>query len=80
MAKKSRRKQARSKKWNRANTMNFVAGVILAVSMILGSVLVFGSAAPSSSPQITPTPIVTTTTVPAVGAGATLTPVTTPTP
>ncbi len=85
MAKKARRatKKARSNKWSRANIMNYIAGGIVALSMVLGSVFVFGGApTPSQAPQ--PTPIITTvaptaTPVPAVSQGAT-TPTPQPTP
>ncbi len=73
MAKRSRvaAKKARSKKWSTANIMNYILGGIVALSMVLGSVFVFGGATPTSqAPQ--PTPIVATATpVPALSQGAT---------
>ncbi len=79
MAKRSRSaaKKGRSKKWSAANIMNLVLGGIVALSMVLGSIFVFGGATPSSqAPSVTPTPIVTT--APVLSQGATVTP--TPTP
>ncbi len=75
MAKRSRAaaKKVRSKKWSTANIMNYILGGIVALSMILGSVFVFGGATPSSqAPAVTPTPIVTT--APVLSQGATVTP------
>ncbi len=70
MPKKSRRVTARSRKWSSANIMNLVAGGILAVSMVCGSIFVFGGApSNSSSAQTQPTIVATATTVPALVAG-----------
>ncbi len=81
MAKRSRRQQqARNKKWSRANTMNYIAGVILAVSMILGTVFVFGGAQPSQQAYQPTAPVVVTAAPPAAQAAATNTPAPTPTP
>ncbi len=80
MPKKGRRTTGRSRKWSRANIMNLIAGGILAVSMVCGSIFVFGGAPQSnSSAQTSPTVVATATTVPAVVAG-TPTVVITPTP
>ncbi len=82
MAKKNKRQQTRSKKWSRANIMNYIAGLILAVSMVLGSVFVFGGVSTSNSAQSGPTTVATAvpTMASAVGAGATETPGATQTP
>jgi poly(3-hydroxybutyrate) depolymerase len=80
MSKKSRRPKGRSKKWSRANVLNYVAGAFVAVSMILGSVFVFGGVTPqSSAPPVTPT-IATSTPVPVIQENATPTPAVSPTP
>ncbi len=82
MPKKGRRARGRSK-WSRANIANLVTGAILALSMVLGSIFVFGGAAtPTASTPATSVPVAATTTaVPAVGAAATPTVVVgTPTP
>ncbi len=80
MPKKARRATGRSRKWSRANIMNLVAGGIVALSMVCGSIFVFGGAPqPNSSAQSQPTVVATATTVPAVSAG-TPTVVITPTP
>ncbi len=49
MPKKSRRQKGRSKKWSSANIANIVLGGIIAVSMILGSIFVFGGASYGSN-------------------------------
>ncbi len=76
MAKRSRaaaKKKGRSNKWSTANIMNYILGGIVALSMVLGSIFVFGGATPSSqAPALTPTPIVTT--APVVSQSATITP------
>jgi hypothetical protein len=71
---KSAAKKKRSNKWSTANIMNYVLGGIVALSMVLGSVFVFGGATPSAqAPQ--PTPIVATATpAPGVSSSATVTP------
>ena len=82
MAKKSKRAKGRSQKWSRANVMNLVLGGIVALSMVLGSIFMFGGTAPqANSTQPTPT-VVVTTQAPGVSQGATLTPTpaATPTP
>lgn len=56
MAKRSRRAKARSNKWSRANILNYIAGGFVAVSMVLGSVFVFGGVGTNSSAANTPTP------------------------
>ncbi len=74
MAKRSRAaaKKARSKKWSTANIMNYILGGIVALSMILGSIFVFGGATPTSqAPQPTATIVVTATPGPALSQGAT---------
>ncbi len=79
MAKKSRSasKKGRSNKWSAANIMNYILGGIVALSMVLGSIFVFGGASPNTQPPtVTPTPIVTI--APASAQGATVPP--TPTP
>ncbi len=74
MAKKSQRSsKKRSKKWSRANIMNFVLGGIVALSMVLGSLFVFGGASPSSQAPA-PTVVTVPTTAPVVSQGVTLTP------
>ncbi len=77
MPKKSKRARSkRSGKWSRANTLNFVLGGIVAVSMLLGSLFVFGGApTPSSSGSVvTPTAVVVqTTVVPGLQPGPTAT-------
>jgi hypothetical protein len=75
MPKKPRRRPNR--KWSRANIMNYVASAILGLSMVLGSIFVFGGVGNSStaSTQVTPTPIISTATpTSALGAGPTVTP------
>jgi hypothetical protein len=75
MAKRSKSaKKGRSNKWSTANIMNYILGGVVALSMVLGSVFVFGGATPSSqAPQ--PTAIVATATpVPALSQGVTMTP------
>jgi hypothetical protein len=80
MAKKSKRPKGRSKKWSRANIMNFVLGGVVALSMVLGSVFVFGGAAPQqSAPEATST-VVATAPAPAVQQNLTPTAAVTPTP
>ncbi len=71
MPKKGRRAKGRSRKWSRANIMNFVAGGIVAISMVLGSIFVFGGATPTASPQAASTAVVTQTSVPSVGSAGT---------
>ncbi len=67
MPKKSRRPKGRSKKWSRANAMNFALTAVIALSMVLGSIVVFGSAAPQpSAPAPTVPPIVATAAPPVV--------------
>ncbi len=82
MAKKSQRSsKKRSKKWSRANIMNYVLGGLVALSMVLGSLFVFGGASPSTQAPPPPTTIVAP--APAVSQGTTLTPTpvpATPTP
>ncbi len=82
MPKKGKRTKGRSHKWSSANIMNLVAGAIVALSMVLGSIFVFGGAPTpsSSSAQNQPTVVATQTTVPSVGSAATPTVVITPTP
>lgn len=80
MASKTKKGQ-KSKKWSGANTMNFVLGAIVAVSMVMSSIFVFGAAqnngtAPSqSAPQI-----INNTAVPSPTIGFTPTPAPTKTP
>ncbi len=77
MSKKSRRPKGRSKKWSRANVLNYVAGAIVAVSMILGSVFVFGGVTPQSAArQVTST----STPVPVIQENSTPSPAVSPTP
>lgn len=66
MPKKSRRPKGRSKKWSRANAMNFALTAVIAVSMVLGSIVVFGSAAPQPSAPAPTAPIVATSAPPPV--------------
>ncbi|MGE5140959.1 MAG: hypothetical protein ACM3JD_15950 [Rudaea sp.] len=76
MPKKSRRRGNRNK-WSRANILNYIASGILGLSMLLGSIFVFGGVGGPSSASTgpTPTPIVATITpTSAVGAGPTVTP------
>ncbi len=84
MPKKGKRARGKSTKWSRANIANLVTGGILALSMVLGSIFVFGGASstPSASAPPTSVPTVATATaVPAVGAAPTPTLVIgTPTP
>ncbi len=81
MPKKARRVKGRSNRWSSANIMNLVAGGIVALSMVLGSIFVFGGApTPNSSAQSQPTIVATATTVPSVGGAATPTVVISPTP
>ncbi len=80
MSKKSRRPKGRSKKWSRANVLNYVAGAIVAVSMILGSVFVFGGVTPqTAAPQATSI-APTSTPVPVIQQNSTPTPAVSPTP
>ncbi len=80
MPKKARRVKGRSNRWSSANIMNLVAGGIVALSMVLGSIFVFGGApTPSSSAQNQPTIVATATSVPSLNAG-TPTVVISPTP
>ncbi|HEY6042001.1 MAG TPA: hypothetical protein VIX58_07710 [Anaerolineae bacterium] len=79
MASKSRKgnvrpKQKQSKKWSRSNIINYVLGVFVALSMVLGSVFAFAPSSPRSvaaqTPIIdqlasTPTPSALVTPVPA---------------
>ena len=60
---KSQKKRGRSQKWSRANIANYVLGGIVAVSMLIGSVFMFGGTSPSASAPapttmnaVTPTP------------------------
>ncbi len=89
MAKKSKAPKGqkgakkRSQKWSRANIANFVLGGIVALSMLLGSVFMFGGVTPQNNNQSQPTPIVTSTPMPASIQGVTSTSIpaaTTPTP
>ncbi len=76
MAKKSRpKKKGRSQKWSNANIANYVLGGIVALSMILGSIFVFGGATPQNQAPV-PTAIIvaTSTPMPALSQGATVTP------
>jgi hypothetical protein len=66
MAKKSKRPKGRSKKWSRANVMNFVLGGVVALSMVLGSVFVFGGAAPQQPAPGETSTVVATVPAPAV--------------
>jgi hypothetical protein len=59
MPKKSRRPKGRSRKWSRANIMNFAAGSIVVVSMVLGSVFVFGGASQQPAATVPTAPIIT---------------------
>lgn len=77
MAKRSKRPKGRSKKWSRANTMNFVLGGIVALSMILGSVFVFGGATPGPAPAATAS-IIATAVPPVVQENPTPTVIVTP--
>ncbi len=80
MSKKTRRPQKqKNKKWSRANIMNYVAGGIVAVSMVLGSVVVFGGAQPSAAPTAVPTTVAAVTPTTSVQAAPTSTPAATPT-
>lgn len=77
MPKKSRRRGGGRSKWSRANIMNYIASAILGLSMVLGSIFVFGGVGGPSTAATgpTPTPIVSTATpTSAVGAGPTVTP------
>ncbi len=76
MAKKVRRKQPQSKKWSRSNVANYILGGLVALSMVLSSVLVFGGVTPRGAPPPAATPVI-------VSGTSTPTPVsvvTTPTP
>ncbi|MGB8648310.1 MAG: hypothetical protein WCF84_23950 [Anaerolineae bacterium] len=79
MPKKGRRARGKSTKWSRANIANLVTGGILAASMVLGSIFVFGGAATptTSAPPPTSAIVATPTTIPALGP-ATPTAVVTP--
>lgn len=71
MAKKARRKQPQSKKWSRSNVINYILGGLVALSMILSSVVVFGGATPQPAPLPSPTAVPTAaapTAVPALTA------------
>ncbi len=80
MPKKSRRGKRRSNKWSRANIMNIIAGGIVAFSMVLGSIFVFGGAGTPSQQAPQPTVVATATPAPAVGQAPTPTVIVTPTP
>ncbi len=80
MAKKSKQAKGRSQKWSRANVMNYVLGGVVALSMVLGSIFMFGGTAPQgNAAQPTPTAAIMTL-APGVSQGATLTPSTAATP
>lgn len=66
MPKKSRRPKGRSKKWSRANVMNFALTAVIALSMVLGSIVVFGGATPQPSAPAPTAPIVATAVPPVV--------------
>ena len=65
MAKKGRRPQKgrkrQSRKWSRANLLNYIAGAVIAASMVLGSVFVFGGGTPPNNVP-PPTPVIATPT------------------
>ena len=80
MASKTKKGQ-KSKRWSGANTMNFVLGAIVAVSMVMSSIFVFGAATSNgSTPSQTAPQIINNTVVPSPTVGFTLTPAPTKTP
>lgn len=80
MANKGKKGQ-KSKKWSGANMMNFVLGAIVAFSMVLSSVFVFGAATSNGSAPLQTAPqIINNTAVPSPTVGFTPTPAPTKTP